>query len=150
MLRKAQGFQRPRPAPGRRPPHARLLHHVGKQAEKPRPFYRLRKLALSLGRNRRNAARPNLSPLRDEALQQLDILVVDLWRVRTRERAGFAPTKEWTSCSGAPRRTATRLTFHLCLRRFRHSALGTVGSLDCAVTTFAVPIAVTGAAPLAI
>src|SRR6266481_9103750 len=120
---------RPMASPAARPATSpcQLPYHVGKQAEKPRPFDRLRKLALSLGRDRRDAARHNLSPLRDEALQQLDILVVDLWRVRTRERARFPPTEERTPCSGAPRRTPTRLTFHLRLHRFRYCRLGAVG-----------------------
>src|SRR5438045_753307 len=95
------------------------------------------------------AAWHNLSPLRDEALQQFDILVVDLWRIRTRERARFPSTKERAPSPGAARRSTARLTFHLCLHRFRHRPLWPVGSLRCAVTTF-VPIALTGAAPLAV
>src|SRR5467141_304850 len=132
------------------PAAPRLLHHVREQTEKPSPLDCLRKLALLLGRDCRDPARHDLAPLRDEALQQLDILVVDLRRVRAGERARFPPTEERAPCSGAPRRTATRLTFHLCLHRFRHRPLGPVGSLGGAVTTFAVPFAVTGAAPLAI
>src|SRR5205809_5579246 len=73
---------------------ARLLHHVGKQAEKARPLDRPRQLTLLLGRYRGDAARHDLAALGDKALQQSHVLVVDLGRVRARERAGFAAAKE--------------------------------------------------------
>src|SRR5205809_6200750 len=76
---------------------ARLLHHVGKQAEKTRPLDRPRQLALLLGRYRGDAARHDLAALRDEALQQPHVLVVDLRRIRAGEWAGFSPAKERTA-----------------------------------------------------
>src|SRR2546426_4202087 len=72
----------------------RLLHHVGKQAEKARPLDRPRQLTLLLGRHRGDAARHDLAALGDKALQQSHVLVVDLGRVRAGERAGFAAAKE--------------------------------------------------------
>ena len=89
-----------------------LLHHVGKQAEKARPLDCARKLALPLRRDRRDAARHDLAALGDKALQQTNVLVIDLRRVRPRERAGFAPPKERPP--GSPRHCApvpSRLRF---------------------------------------
>src|SRR5215211_2658776 len=71
-----------------------LPDHVVQQTEKARPLDGARKLALLLGRDRRNAARHDLAALRDVALQQLHVLVVDLRRVRARERAGLAAAEE--------------------------------------------------------
>src|SRR5260370_29036798 len=112
---------------------ARLLHQIGKQAEKARPLDRPRQLPLFLGRYRGDAARHDLAALRDEALQEAHVLVVDLRRVRARERAGFAPAKERpprrraaavaTPVAAAvsapgPARTRSGLAFHLGLHLF--------------------------------
>src|SRR5208282_896040 len=64
---------------------------------------RLGKLALLLGRDRGDAARHDLAALGQEALQQLDVLVVDLGRVGRRERARFAPTKNGRRPPPAPK-----------------------------------------------
>src|SRR5712664_4109299 len=56
-------------------------------------------LALLLGRDRRDAARHDLAALGDVAHQELGILVVDLRRVRTRERAGLAAAEKRTACT---------------------------------------------------
>src|SRR5882762_6626656 len=103
----------------RLPRRFRLVHDVGKQAEKARTLDRPRQLALLLGRHRGDAARHDLAALGDEALQQPDVLVIDLRRVGSGERAGFAPPEKRPA--GGGRRAAARcaLAFHLGLHRFR-------------------------------
>src|SRR5665213_1000232 len=71
-----------------------LAQAVGQEAEEARALDRLRQFALLLGGYRGDAARHDLAALRDKALQQLHVLVVDLGRVRAGERAGFAPAEE--------------------------------------------------------
>src|SRR5207248_2243954 len=95
-----------------------LAHDIGKQAEKPRPLDRPRQLALLLRRHRGDAARHDLAALGDEALQQPDVLVVDLRRVGSGERAGFAAPEEGPA--GNRRRAPARcaLAFHLRLHLF--------------------------------
>src|SRR5690606_23746644 len=83
-------LRRPRLALGA----ARLLNDVRQQGERAGALDRLRELALLLDRNRRDAARHDLAALGNEALEQLHVLVVDLRRVRTGERAGLAPAVE--------------------------------------------------------
>src|SRR5579884_4473102 len=84
----------------------RLFHHIRQQAEKTRPLDRLGKLALPLGRDRGDPAGNDLAALRDEALQELDVFVVDLWRVRSREGAGLPAPEEGPAHRGRPRRRA--------------------------------------------
>src|SRR4051812_22452737 len=71
-----------------------LLDHVIQQPEKARPLDRARKLALLLGRDRGDAARHDFAALRDIALQQLHVLVVDLRCVGAGERTGLAAAEE--------------------------------------------------------
>src|SRR5215469_5134411 len=68
--------------------------HVGQKAQKPRALDRLGKLALLLCRYCGDAARHDLAAFRHEALQQLDVLVVDLRRIGARERAALAAAEE--------------------------------------------------------
>jgi len=49
--------------------------------------------------DRRDAAGYDLAALRDEALQELDVLVIDLGRVGARERARLLAPKERTALS---------------------------------------------------
>src|SRR5215831_16330140 len=79
----------------------RLLNYIRQQAEEARAFDRLRQFALLLGRHRGDTARYDLAALRDVALQQLDVLVVDLRRVGAGERAGLAPAEEGTAGAAA-------------------------------------------------
>src|SRR3972149_5836942 len=72
----------------------RSFDHVGQQPEEARPLDRPRELALLVRRHRRDARRHVLAPLGDVALQQTNVLVVDLRRVVARERAGLATTEE--------------------------------------------------------
>src|SRR5436309_11459022 len=76
-----------------------LANDVGQQAEETRALDRAREFALLLGRHGGDAARHDLAALGDVAHQQLGILVVDLRRVRTRERAGLAATEKRTACT---------------------------------------------------
>src|SRR5258706_6624154 len=55
-----------------------LLHEVGQEGEEAGALDRLGELALLLGRDGRDAARHDLAALRQEALQQLHVLVIDL------------------------------------------------------------------------
>src|SRR5439155_10854263 len=99
----------------------RLLYHVREETEKPCPLDCLRQLTLPLGRHRCNPARHDLAPLRDKALQQLDVLIVDFRRVGTGKRARFPATEKRTpGSSTTARRPAGGLAFHLCLHRFRY------------------------------
>src|ERR1700761_400987 len=77
----------------------RLTNDVGKQTKETRALDGARELTLLLGGHRRDAARHDLAALRDVTHQQLGILVVDLRRIRTRERAGLAATKKRTACT---------------------------------------------------
>src|SRR5438105_9091560 len=98
------------------PRRACLVHHIREEAEEPGPLDRPRQLALLLRRDRGDAARHDLAALGDEALQQADVLVVDLRRVRAGERAGFAASEKRPAGDG--RTTASRrcaLAFHLRL-----------------------------------
>src|SRR5690554_1442858 len=71
------------------------------ERQQARALYGLRQLALLLGRDRRDPARHDLAALRDEALQQLDVLVVDLGRVGPGERAALATPEERAARCGA-------------------------------------------------
>src|SRR6185437_14085679 len=68
--------------------------HVGQQTEKPRALDRLRELALLLCRHGGDTAWHDLAAFRHEALQQLDVLIVDLRRVGAGERAALAAAEE--------------------------------------------------------
>src|SRR5690606_19255924 len=70
------------------------LDHVGQQAEESSPLDRLGKLALLLCRYRSDPARYDLAALRDVALEQAGIHVVDLRRVIAGERTGLAAPEE--------------------------------------------------------
>src|SRR5262245_8851410 len=77
-----------------------LANDVGQQAEETRALDGARELALLLGGHRRDAARHDLAALGDVTHQELGILVVDLGRVRTRERTGLAAAEKRTACTG--------------------------------------------------
>src|SRR5579872_4877979 len=87
------------PRHSRRGPSTLLANNVRKQTEKTRTLDGARKLALLLGGNCRDAARHDLAALGYVAHQQLGILVIDLRRIRTRERTGLAPTEKRTARS---------------------------------------------------
>src|SRR5688572_17656662 len=76
-----------------------LSNDVGQQAEETRALDGARELTLLLGGDGGDAARHDLAALRDVTHQQLGILVVDLRRIRTRERAGLAATEKRTACT---------------------------------------------------
>src|SRR5258706_6614951 len=80
-----------------RPEIRRSADHVGQEPEETRPLDGGCQLALLLGRHRGDAARHDLAALRDVALQQLHVLVVDLGGVGARERTGLAAAKERTA-----------------------------------------------------
>src|SRR5690349_11121849 len=72
---------------------------VRQQPEETRALDGAGEFALLLGGDRRDAARHDLAALGDVAHQQLGILVIDLRRVRTRERAGLAAAEKRTACT---------------------------------------------------
>src|SRR5262245_20655321 len=78
-----------------------LLHGIGQQAEEAGALDGLGEGALLLGRHGGDAARHHLAALRDVALQQLHVLVVDLGRVGAGERAGLAAPEEGPPARGA-------------------------------------------------
>src|SRR5882757_9364337 len=71
-----------------------LSDHVRQQSEKPRALDGLCQLTLLLGGDRGDAARHDFAALGDVALQQSNVLVVDLRRIGAGERAGLAAAKE--------------------------------------------------------
>src|SRR5262245_24273787 len=77
-----------------------LTNDVRQQAEEAGALDGARELALLLGGHRRDAARHDLAALGDVTHQELGILVVDLRRVRTRERTGLAAAEKRTACTG--------------------------------------------------
>src|SRR5690242_21106797 len=88
-----------RPAAVCRRPKFSLADDVRKQTQEPRALDGAGEFALLLGGDRRDAARHDLAALGDVAHQELGILVVDLRRVRTRERAGLAAAEKRTACT---------------------------------------------------
>src|SRR4029453_9730113 len=74
-----------------------LANDVGQQAEETRALDGAGEFTLLLGGNRRDAARHDLAALGDVTHQELGILVVDLRRIRTRERAGLAAAEKRTA-----------------------------------------------------
>src|SRR5689334_6473749 len=76
-----------------------LANDVGQQAEETRALDGAREFTLLLGGDGGDAARHDLAALGDVTHQQLGILVVDLRRIRTRERAGLAATEKRTACT---------------------------------------------------
>src|SRR3569833_1192359 len=82
-----------------------LLHDVGQQRHEAGALDGVGQDALLLVADGGDAARHDLAALRNEALQELDVLVVDLGRVRAREGAGLLAPEERTT--GAVFTTAT-------------------------------------------
>src|SRR5579863_6850146 len=76
-----------------------LANNVRKQTEETCALDGAREFALLLGGNRGDAARHDLAALGNVTHQQLGILVVDLRRIRARERAGLAATEKRTACT---------------------------------------------------
>src|SRR5579863_957150 len=76
-----------------------LANNVRKQTEETRALDGAREFTLLLGGNGGDAARHDLAALGHVTHQQLGILVVDLRRVRTRERTGLAAAEKRTACT---------------------------------------------------
>src|SRR5215207_7350670 len=76
-----------------------LANNVGQQAEETRALDGAREFTLLLGGDGGDAARHDLAALGHITHQQLGILVVDLRRIRTRERAGLAAAEKRTACT---------------------------------------------------
>src|SRR5712672_4864796 len=76
-----------------------LPDHVRQQAEETRALDRAREFTLLLGGDGGDAARHDLAALGNVTHQKLGILVVDLRRVRARERAGLAAAEKRTACT---------------------------------------------------
>src|SRR5258708_18352803 len=73
--------------------------NVRQQTKETRALDGAREFTLLLGGNGGDAARHDLAALGDVTHQQLGILVVDLRRIRTRERAGLAAAEKRTACT---------------------------------------------------
>src|SRR5262249_33311000 len=78
----------------------RLFENVRKKPKEAGPLDSPRQLALLLRRHRCDAARHDLAALRDIAAEQAHVLVIDLRRILTRERAGLATAMERPPCGG--------------------------------------------------
>src|SRR5581483_36670 len=76
-----------------------LTNDVGQQTQKTRTLDGAREFALFFGGNCRDAARHDLAALGYIAHQQFGILVIDLRRIRSRDRTGFAATEKRTARS---------------------------------------------------
>src|SRR6266478_8622275 len=76
-----------------------LTNNVGQQPKETRALDGAREFALLLGGDGGDAARHDLAALGDVTHQKLGILVVDLRRIRTRERAGLAAAEKRTACT---------------------------------------------------
>src|SRR5579859_6271945 len=76
-----------------------LADHVRQQPEETGTFDGLRQFALALRRDSGDAARHDFTALRDEPLQELDVLVVDLRRIGAGERAALATPEERTAAA---------------------------------------------------
>src|SRR5881227_4219029 len=76
-----------------------LANNVGQEAEETRALDGAGEFTLLLGGDGGDAARHDLAALGDVTHQQLGILVVDLRRIRARERAGLAATEKRTACT---------------------------------------------------
>src|SRR5664279_586321 len=76
-----------------------LANDVRQQTEETRALDGARELTLFFGGDGGDAARHDLAALGHVTHQQLGILVVDLRRVGTRERAGLATAEKRTACT---------------------------------------------------
>src|SRR4030081_876510 len=76
-----------------------LANDVRQQTEETRALDGAGELTLLLGGDGGDAARHDLAALGDLTHQQLGILVVDLRRIRTRERAGLAAAEKRPACT---------------------------------------------------
>src|SRR3979409_2671870 len=76
-----------------------LTNNVRQQTQETRALDGAREFTLLLGGDRGDAARHDPAALGDVTHQQLGILVIDLRRIRTRERAGLAAAEKWTACT---------------------------------------------------
>src|ERR1700709_1077355 len=76
-----------------------LTNDVRQQTEETRALDGARELTLLLGGDGGDAARHDLAALGHVPHQQLGILVIDLRRIRTRERAGLAAAEKRTACT---------------------------------------------------
>src|SRR5271154_2861642 len=74
-----------------------LANDVGQQTKETRALDRAREFTLLLGGDGGDAARHDLAALGHVTHQQLGILVVDLRRIRARERAGLAAAGKRTA-----------------------------------------------------
>src|ERR1700709_2791434 len=91
-----------------------LTDHVRQQTEETRALDGAGEFTLLLGGDGGDAARHSLAALGDVPHQQLGILVVDLRRIRTRERAGLAAAEKRTACT--------------CFRHVAYSSIAAAGA----------------------
>src|SRR5258705_4165556 len=77
----------------------RLANDVRQQTEEPRALDGAGEFTLLLGGDGGDAAPHDLAALGDVTHQQLGILVVDLRRIRTPERAGLGATEKRPACT---------------------------------------------------
>src|SRR6266852_7093508 len=76
-----------------------LANDVRQQTEETRALDGAREITLLLGGDGGDAARYDIAALGHVTHQKLGILVVDLRRIRTRERTGLAAAEKRTACT---------------------------------------------------
>src|SRR5690348_5753748 len=106
-----------------------LLHDVRKQRHEARALDCLGQKPLLARRHRRDARRHDLAALRNEALQELHVLVVDARRIGAREGAGLLAPEEGPALSAAPFATFTALAAFTAVAHCTVSCAGAAPSV---------------------
>src|SRR3546814_532137 len=118
-----------------------LFHDEGQEADMARALDRLRQLALLLGGNRSDAAGDDLAALGHEALEQTDVLIVDLRRVLAGKGAGLAATEKWACHVLMPFLRCHVVAFATWAAITTIPAIATITSVAAITTAFAVAVA---------
>src|SRR6478672_5963616 len=130
-----------RPAARRPPVEDVLANDVGQQAEETRALDGARELTLLLGGHGGDAARHDLAALGDVTHQQLGVLVIDLRRIRTRERAGLAATEKRTAWTAvAAESTAFTIAAEAAIAVATEAAFAVTAETAAAIVALAVTI----------
>src|SRR3546814_1988839 len=105
-----------------------------------RALDRLRQLALLLGGNRSDAAGDDLAALGHKALEQTDVLIVDLRRVLAGKGAGLAATEKWACHVLMPFLRCHVVAFATWAAITTIPAIATITSVAAITTAFAVAV----------
>src|SRR3546814_5379103 len=106
-----------------------------------RALDRLRQLALLLGGNRSDAAGDDLAALGHKALEQTDVLIIDLRRVLAGKGAGLAATEKWACHVLMPFLLFHVVAFATWAANTTIPAIATLTSAPATTTAFPVGVA---------